>query len=91
MFNEACTEPFLDELFGDAAMRLLMRRDGITESDIRALLCTLKDARAVGTSATKPGPRAIKSGVQLPHRRETVVSTRATKSWEARKNPLRFI
>jgi hypothetical protein len=46
MFNRRCIEPSLDELFGDAAMRLLMRRDGVTESDIRALLCTLKDARA---------------------------------------------
>jgi hypothetical protein len=49
MFNGCCTEPSLDELFGDAAMRLLMRRDGVTESDIRALLCTLKDARADAT------------------------------------------
>jgi hypothetical protein len=46
MFNGRCIEPSLDELFGDAAMRLLMRRDGVTESDVRALLCTLKDARA---------------------------------------------
>jgi len=46
MLNGRCAEASLDELFGDAAMRLLMRRDGVTESDIRALLCTLKDARA---------------------------------------------
>src|SRR5437016_5455514 len=47
MVNRGCPEPSLDELFGDDAMRLLMQRDGVTESDIRALLCTLKDARAV--------------------------------------------
>jgi hypothetical protein len=46
MLNGRCIEPSLDELFGDAAMRLLMRRDGVTESDVRALLCILKDARA---------------------------------------------
>jgi hypothetical protein len=57
MFNWRCTEPSLDELFGDAAMRLLMQRDGVTESDIRALLCTLKDARAVALVATKREPR----------------------------------
>ena len=61
MFNEACTEPFLDELFGDAAMRLLMRRDGVTESDIRALLCTLKDARAVRSYGTNRGLDAATS------------------------------
>ena len=46
------TEPSLDELFGDAAIRLLMRRDGVTESDVRALLCALKNARAVGLCET---------------------------------------
>jgi hypothetical protein len=61
MFNGCCTEPSLDELFGDAAMRLLMRRDGVTESDIRALLCTLKDARAVRSCGTKRRGGAAKS------------------------------
>jgi hypothetical protein len=46
MFNGRCIELSLDELFGDAAMRLVMRRHGVTESDVRALLCILKDARA---------------------------------------------
>ena len=49
------TEPSLDELFGDAAIRLLMRRDGVTESDVRALLCALKNARAVGLCETTHG------------------------------------
>ena len=35
MVDELCTEPSLDELFGDAAMRLLMGRDGVTESNIQ--------------------------------------------------------
>ena len=52
MCDVQCTEPSLDELFGDAAIRLLMRRDGVTESDVRALLCALKNARAVGLCET---------------------------------------
>jgi hypothetical protein len=55
MFNErCCTEPSLDELFGDVAMRLLMRRDGVTESDIRTLLCEMKGARAVALRSAGP-------------------------------------
>ena len=62
MFRERCTEPSLDELFEDIAMRLLMRRDGVTESDIRALLCELKHARGVASAGTKRGPgTAIKA------------------------------
>ena len=55
MFNEpCCTEPSLDELFGDVAMRLFMRRDGVTESEIRTSLCELKDARAVVLRSAGP-------------------------------------
>ena len=46
MCNPHCTEPSLDELFGDVAIQLLMRRDGVTESDVRALLDRLRLARA---------------------------------------------
>jgi hypothetical protein len=46
MCNERCTEPTLDELLGDPAMKLLMRSDDVTERDLRALLSRLKDARA---------------------------------------------
>ena len=91
MCNAPCTEPPLDELFWDDAMQLLMRRDGITEGDIRALLCTLKDARAVALGATKRGSGSIKSGAHMPDRKKTVESSRAARSSEARKNPLRFI
>ena len=55
MCDVQCTEPSLDELFGEAAIRLLMRRDGVTESDVRALLCALKNARAVGLCETTHG------------------------------------
>jgi quercetin dioxygenase-like cupin family protein len=53
MFNERCTDPSLDDLSGDVAMRLLVRHDGATESDNRALLCELKDARAVALGGTE--------------------------------------
>jgi hypothetical protein len=80
MFNERCSEPSLDELFGDSALRLLMRRDGVMEGDIRALLLELKDARSVALGATKRGPNAAKNGDHMPDRRKTVC-----------KIPLRFI
>src|SRR5215831_21310577 len=60
MCNTRGTEPSLDELFGDVAMQLLMRRDGVTESDVRALLSELWDARAVASGGT-----ARKSGTLL--------------------------
>ena len=53
MVDDRCTEPSLDELFGDVAMRLLMQRDGVTESDIRALVGRLKDARTMASSQAK--------------------------------------
>jgi hypothetical protein len=36
--DECCAEPSLEELLKDAATRLLMRSDGVSESDIRGLL-----------------------------------------------------
>ena len=46
--NERCTEPSLDELLADSPARLLMRRDGVTESDLRAVLHRVKRAQAAG-------------------------------------------
>ena len=66
MDNEFCAEPTLDELFGDAAMRLLMQRDGVTESDIRALLCKLEDARAVALGGSKRGLGVAKTAAHRP-------------------------
>ena len=37
-------EPSLDELFGDDAIQLLMRRDGVTESEVRVLLAKMREA-----------------------------------------------
>ena len=91
MFNERRTEPSLNELFGDSVIQLLMRRDGVTESDVRTLLCKVKDARAVAYSGTKRRPRAATSAAHAPDRREMAVRSRATKSSKASKIPLKFI
>jgi hypothetical protein len=60
MFDGRSAEPSLDELFGDVTMRLLMRRDGVTEYDIRTLLCKLKDARAAALSEPQNHPKQAK-------------------------------
>jgi hypothetical protein len=91
MFNACGTDPSLDELFGDTAMRLLMRRDGVTESDVRTLLWKLKDARALALGATKRGHGATNRGGHLPDRRETVVITPTGESSQAGAISLRFI
>ena len=60
MSKTRCAEPSLDELFGDIAVQLLMRRDGVRESDIRALLGQVKQAWAA-TSAETASKRAGRS------------------------------
>ena len=60
MFNDCCCiEPTLDELLGDTTVRLLMRRDGVTETDIRALVSDLKDARKMVLDRANRGHRKI--------------------------------
>jgi hypothetical protein len=54
MCNTQCTEPSLDELFRDTAVQLLMQRDGVTESDVRALLGRLGNARTSISDCTAP-------------------------------------
>jgi hypothetical protein len=56
MCNTGRSEPSLDELFRDNAIQLLMRRDGVKESDVRALLKQLRAARA-----------AVPDGTMLEH------------------------
>jgi response regulator of citrate/malate metabolism len=46
MSNARSTEPSLDELFQDASIQLLMRRDGVQERDVRALLQRMSAVRA---------------------------------------------
>jgi hypothetical protein len=91
MFKERRTEPSLDELFGDVAMRLLMRCDGVTESDIRALLCKLKDARAMALSQTERGAGAHIITVHTSDGKVMGVSSRTAGLPKAGKIPLRFI
>jgi len=86
MGNECCAEPSLDELFRDPAMQVLLRRDGVTENDIWALLCTMKEARAVAMRVAERRPVAPKSAAHMPDRRETVISSRAARSPEAGEN-----
>ena len=52
MGKTCCAEPSLDELFRDIAVQLLMRRDRVTESDIRALLGEMGEARAATPAKT---------------------------------------
>src|SRR5215469_13013255 len=70
MFGGCCTEPSLDELFGDTAIQLLMRRDGVRESDVRALLCELSDARAAASVGTARERGASKCANRAPGREE---------------------
>jgi hypothetical protein len=91
MCNRRCTEPSLDELFGDVAMQLLMRRDGVRESDIRALLVELRDARAVDSGGAEWERGASIEADQTPGREENIVTSRSKKSATARKPPIRFV
>jgi DNA-binding transcriptional ArsR family regulator len=81
-------EPSLDELFGDIAMQLLMRRDGVSESDVRALLGELRDARAVRAGATARECDASIGADQIPDREKRSVSSQSS---DARTFPIRFI
>src|SRR5215472_11639410 len=77
MCNTRGTEPSLDELFGDGAMQLLMRRDGVTESDVRA---PLSDARAVASGGTARESGTLLSADrwrdQEKNRREPVIGSK---------------
>ena len=87
MCNTRGTEPSLDELFGDVAMQLLMRRDGVTESDVRALLSELWDVRAVASA----GPRANVALCYPQTGGATKKKINGSRSSEASTFPLRFI
>jgi hypothetical protein len=91
MCNQHCTEPSLDELFGDFPMQLLMRRDGVTESDVRTLLCQIKDIRAVASGGTKRDAPIGASKAQTRDRGDTALRSRAEKSSEPARLPRRFI
>jgi len=91
MCDAHCTEPSLDELFGDLAIQLLMLRDGVTERDIRALLDGLRHARARRSGKTIPERRAVIGTHQARSRENDNPSSRSTWSPDARQFPIRFI
>lgn len=72
MRDTRCTEPSLDELLGDAAIQLLMRRDGVSESDVRALVGELRGARAATLGETAPKNDASTSAARLFEREKSV-------------------
>ncbi len=76
MFKQCCAEPSLDELFDDFAMQLLMRRDGVTESDVKALLCDLKDIRKAALGGINRKPFSDSSAGHAPDRGETPLGSR---------------
>ena len=77
MGNECCDRPSLDELFEDSAIRLLMQRDGVTERNVRALPCGLKNARVAASGEIKHRPGAAKSAGHTPDRRGMTESSEA--------------
>jgi hypothetical protein len=68
MCNTRFSEPSLDELFRDAPMQLLMRRDGVTEGEVRALLGGVKEARTVVSSLVRRRSTAASDARQFPIR-----------------------
>jgi molybdopterin-biosynthesis enzyme MoeA-like protein len=61
------TEPSLDELFADVAIQLLMQRDGVTESEIRALLAKVEEAQTTASANSLPHePVSVSTRLRLP-------------------------
>jgi hypothetical protein len=77
MCNTRRNEASLDELLHDTAMQLLMLRDGVTESDVRALLGRLKEARPVVDERPSRGGAPIATG-RIPGQQRALRSTEAS-------------
>ena len=91
MCNGHCTEPSLNELFGDVAIQLLMQRDGVAESDVRELLDGLRHARAKQSGNTTPERGAVIGTDQARGRENDNPSSRSTGLPDAKPFPIRFI
>jgi hypothetical protein len=89
--NGRGTEPSLDELFRDVTMQLLMRRDGVRESDVLALLGELRNAReaASGGNARERDDSVFAN--TAPDGVQNMASNRLKEPSDARKFPIRFI
>jgi hypothetical protein len=59
-------EPSLDELFGDDAIQLLMRRDGVTESEVRVLLAEVREALTAAPQKGAVGRPVLVSTTSCP-------------------------
>jgi hypothetical protein len=91
MWNRRGTEPSLDELFHDVTMQLLMRRDGVRESDVRALLGELGDARAAASVGTAWDRDESVLADEAPDRGRNIVGDGSNGPPDAKKFPIRFI
>ena len=91
MWNRRGTEPSLDELFRDVAMQLLMRRDGVRESDVRALLSRLRDAREAASGGTARERDGSVFTNKTSDRGQNMVSSGLKEPSDAGKFPIRFI
>ena len=91
MWNGRGTEPSLDELFRDVAMQLLMRRDGVRESDVRALLSGVRDAREPASSGTARERDDSVFANKASDRRKNMVSSGLKETPDAGTFPIRFI
>jgi hypothetical protein len=91
MWNGRDTEPSLDELFRDVAMQLLMRRDGVRESDVRALLSELRDAREAASGGTARERDDLVFANKVSDREQSMVGSGLKEPPNARKFPIRFI
>jgi hypothetical protein len=91
MWNRRSTEPSLDELFRDVTMQLLMRRDGVTESDVRALLGQLRNAREAASGGTAWERDDSVFANTTPDRGQNMVSNRLQQPSDTGAFPIRFI
>jgi hypothetical protein len=91
MWNGRGTEPSLDELFRDVAMQLLMARDGVRESDIRALLSELRNAREAASGETARERDDSVFANKASDRGQNMVSSGLKEPPNPGKLPIRFI
>ena len=91
MWNGRDAEPSLDELFRDVAMQLLMRRDGVKESDVRALLGELRGVREAASGGTARERDDLVFANKVSDPEQNMVSSGLKETPDAGKFPIRFI
>ena len=88
--NRSGTEPSLDELFWDRTIQLLMRRDGVQETDVRALLRGIRDARAASDGTKWEHVHSVFAD-DAPDQKQNVVGSGSKAPPDTKRAPLRFI